>query len=82
MGNFPETVFGKTGTAQYNGQQDYSWYACFVQKTPTRAPIVVIVTVEQGGFGAVAAAPVAREILSQYFFGKSGPYQAGSSQTL
>ncbi len=82
MGNFPETVFGKTGTAQYNYQQDYSWYACFVQRTPTKPPIVVIVTVEQGGFGAVAAAPVAREILSQYFFGKPGPYQAGSSQTL
>ena len=27
-------------------------------------------TVEQGGFGAVAAAPVARQILSQWFFGK------------
>ena len=30
MGNFPQQVYGKTGTAQYNGQQDYSWYVCFV----------------------------------------------------
>jgi hypothetical protein len=38
--------------------------------------------VEQGGFGAVAAAPVAREILSQWFSGKAGKYVAGSSKTL
>jgi penicillin-binding protein 2 len=80
--NFPETMYGKTGTAQYNGQQDYSWYACFVPKTATSTPIAVVVTVEQGGFGAVAAAPVARQILSQWFFGKPGPYVAGSSKTL
>ena len=29
-GQLPEQVYGKTGTAQYNGQPDYSWYACFV----------------------------------------------------
>ncbi len=28
--NFPEPVYGKTGTAQYTNQQDYAWYACFV----------------------------------------------------
>jgi penicillin-binding protein 2 len=82
FGNFPEQVYGKTGTAQYNGQQDYSWYACFVPATATTKPIAVVVTVEQGGFGAVAAAPVAREILSQWFFGKPGPFVAGSSKTL
>jgi penicillin-binding protein 2 len=80
--NFPEQVYGKTGTAQYNGQNDYSWYACFVPASATTKPIVVVVHVEQGGFGAVAAAPVAREILSQWFFGKPGPYVAGSSKTL
>ncbi|MEA2147871.1 MAG: penicillin-binding protein 2 [Solirubrobacteraceae bacterium] len=82
FGNFPEAVYGKTGTAQYTGQQDYSWYACFVPPSATRTPIVVVVKVEQGGFGAVAAAPVARQILSQWFFGHPGPYQAGSSKTL
>ena len=78
---FPEQVYGKTGTAQYTGQQDYSWYACFVPASATTKPIVVVVHVEQGGFGAVAAAPVAREILSQWFFGKPGPYVAGTSKT-
>jgi penicillin-binding protein 2 len=82
FGNFPEQVYGKTGTAQYAGQQDYSWYACFVPASATRTPIVVVVRVEQGGFGAVAAAPVAREILSQWFFGNPGKFVAGTSRTL
>jgi penicillin-binding protein 2 len=80
--NFPEQVYGKTGTAQRNGQADQSWYACFVPATATTKPIVVVVTVEQGGFGAAAAAPAAREILSQWFFGKRGPFVAGQSKTL
>jgi penicillin-binding protein 2 len=82
FGNFPEQVYGKTGTAQYNGQQDYAWYACFVPPSATNKPIVVVVTVEQGGFGAVGAAPVAREILSQWFFSNKGQYVAGASKTL
>ncbi len=80
--NFPEQVYGKTGTAQYNGQQDYAWYACFVPASATSKPIVVVVTVEQGGFGAVGAAPVARQLLSQWFFGNRGAYVVGSSKTL
>ena len=85
FGNFPEQVYGKTGTAQYvsNGvEQDYAWYACFVPATATTKPIVVVVHVERGGFGDVAAAPVARQILSQWFFGKPGSYKSGSSATL
>jgi penicillin-binding protein 2 len=82
MGNFPEQVYAKTGTAQYNGQPDYAWYACFVPPSATRKPIVVIVHVERGGFGDVAAAPVARQILSQWFFGHPGAYQSGTSTTL
>jgi len=82
MGTFPEQVYGKTGTAQYTGQNDYSWYACFVPDWATGKPIVVVVWVERGGFGAVAAAPVARQILSQWFFGNPGKFIAGSSRTL
>jgi len=85
FGNFPEQVYGKTGTAQYitdGVEQDYAWYACFVPASATSKPIAVVVWVQQGGFGAVAAAPVAREILSQWFLGKPGPYQAGTSTTL
>jgi penicillin-binding protein 2 len=82
MGNFPQQVYGKTGTAQYTGQSDYSWYSCFVPASATSKPIEVVVWVEQGGFGAQAAAPAARQILSQWFYGTRGPYQAGSSKTL
>jgi penicillin-binding protein 2 len=82
MGDFPEAVYGKTGTAQRNGHADQSWYACFVPDTATNKPILVIVTVEQGGFGAAAAAPAARQILSQWFTGKLGPFKAGASKTL
>lgn len=81
FGNFPEAVYGKTGTAQYNGQPDYSWYACFVPASATSKPIVVVVHIERGGFGDVAAAPVARQILSQWFFGKAGAFKAGTSAT-
>jgi len=85
MGNFPEQVYGKTGTAQYISdgvEQDYAWYACFVPATATSKPIVVVVWVEQGGFGDIAAAPVARQILSEWFFGRPGVYTAGQSATL
>jgi penicillin-binding protein 2 len=81
MGNFPMKVYGKTGTAQYTNQPDYAWYACFVIDH-TNKPIVVVVHVEKGGFGDIAAAPVARQILSQWFFGTPGKYVAGSSKSL
>jgi penicillin-binding protein 2 len=58
-------VYGKTGTAQHQNQPDQSWYVCYL---PDRArPIVIAVTVEKGGFGAQAAAPVARLMASKWF---------------
>ena len=86
MGSFKEPVSGKTGTAQYFNaagvETDYAWYSCFVPATATSKPIEVTVWVEKGGFGDQAAAPVARQILSQWFFGKPGPFLSGSSATL
>ena len=79
---FPEQVYGKTGTAERGLQANQSWYVCFVPAWATSKPILVVVTVEQGGFGAQAAAPAAREILSQWFFGKRGAFVAGQSKTL
>ena len=62
---FGRTVMGKTGTAQRGNQADQSWYVAYA---PDQArPIVVAVTVEQGGFGAETAAPAARLILSDWF---------------
>ena len=71
-------VYGKTGTAQHTVGADQSWYMCYLPD-PTR-PIVIAVTVEQGGFGAETAAPIARLIASQWF-GVSKHFVAGSSKT-
>ena len=55
-------VCGKTGTAETGrGGRDHAWFTCFA---PERTPrLVVTVVVEEGGFGAVAALPVARGVL-------------------
>ena len=54
-------VCGKTGTAQRGKGADHAWFTCFAPEASPR--LVVTVLVEGGGFGAKAAAPVAREIL-------------------
>jgi len=61
-------VFGKTGTAQVTGKGDQSWYVAYSYDGPDKKrPIVVAVTVEQGGFGAERAAPIACRILKTWF---------------
>ena len=71
-------IAGKTGTAQViklktrtkNIQsipykyRDHAWFAGFAPYDDPK--IVVVVIVEHGGFGASAAAPVAREIFKAY----------------
>jgi penicillin-binding protein 2 len=65
FGSYPVAVAGKTGTAQVAGKGDYSWYASFA---PANDPkYVVVVMIEQGGEGAVAAAPAARLIYNALF---------------
>jgi penicillin-binding protein 2 len=71
-------VYGKTGTAQHTFEGDQSWYMCYIGD-PQR-PIVIAVTVEQGGFGAETAAPIARLMASQWF-GKPKKFVAGNSPT-
>ncbi len=58
-------VYGKTGTAERLGQKEQAWYMCFLPDS--KRPIVIAVTVEQGGFGDQAAAPVARLMASEWF---------------
>ena len=65
FGGFPVDVAGKTGTVEREGQSDQSWYSVVAPYPNPR--IVTIVTVEQGGFGAEAAAPAALRILEAYF---------------
>jgi penicillin-binding protein 2 len=61
---FPQASFpvaGKTGTAQAGDKQDTSVFTAFA---PANAPqFAVTVFMEEAGFGASAAAPVARRVL-------------------
>ena len=77
FGTFPKPVYGKTGTAQ-TPRGDQSWYVAYVPD-PVR-PIVVAATVESGGFGAEAAGPAVRLILSQWF-GVRKEIISGTSRT-
>ena len=58
-------VYGKTGTAERPPLTEQAWYMCYV--ADPKRPIVIAVTVEQGGFGDQAAAPVARLMASEWF---------------
>ena len=75
-------VAGKTGTAQVvraaedekeEGDEseipyEYRDHAWFVAYAPAEAPeIVVVVLVEHGGHGGSAAAPLARQVMEEYF---------------
>jgi penicillin-binding protein 2 len=63
--DFPVKIAGKTGTAEVVGKEDQSWYVALAPYPNPR--YVVAATVEQGGFGAETAAPIARLILAQLF---------------
>jgi penicillin-binding protein 2 len=76
---FPYPIYGKTGTAERAPNPDQSWYAAYVDH-PTR-PIVVVTTIERGGFGAETAAPAARLILSEWFHLRDHEFHTGASQT-
>lgn len=55
------TVAGKTGTATNPAGAAHSWFVCFAPAENPR--VVVAVIVENGGYGAAVAAPIARNVL-------------------
>ncbi|MBI5785315.1 MAG: penicillin-binding protein 2 [Rhodocyclales bacterium] len=73
---------GKTGTAQvfsYKGAEHKTEtmaahlrdHALFIAYAPAEQPTIALaVLVENGGFGAQAAAPIARQVLDYYLLGK------------
>jgi penicillin-binding protein 2 len=79
FGGFPKQIAGKTGTAERGETvEDQSWYAAMA---PYPDPdVVVVATIERGGFGADAAAPAVRDILSQYFHIKPGKIDQVSTE--
>lgn len=58
-------IAGKTGTAENPFGREHAWFVCFA---PVEEPrIAMCVFVENGGQGAVAAVPLARQILKGIF---------------
>ncbi len=55
------TVAGKTGTATNPFGASHSWFVCFAPADHPR--VVVAIVVENAGYGAEVAAPIAREVL-------------------
>lgn len=72
---FKQTLAGKTGSAETGRGTVHSWFACYAPATTPE--IVVVVLVEEAGEGAVAAVPVARQVLEVYFdlYPKRDQYQ-------
>jgi len=79
----PYKVGGKTGTAQVVGIKQNEKYdekkvaernrdhSLFIAFAPAEKPrIALALLVENGGFGAAAAAPIARQVLDYYLLGK------------
>jgi penicillin-binding protein 2 len=76
---------GKTGTAQVfslKGEKytehkvderlrDHAWFMAYAPVDQPRIAIAVLV--ENGGFGAQAAAPIARKVMDHWLLGKSDP---------
>ncbi|MDJ0556541.1 MAG: penicillin-binding protein 2 [Microcoleaceae cyanobacterium MO_207.B10] len=63
-GTIPLTA-GKTGTSEVIGQRSHSWYVGFGPAYNSKIAVAVIV--ENGGYGSVSAAPVAKKVLQTYF---------------
>jgi penicillin-binding protein 2 len=63
--NFPFKVAGKTGTAEFTGKDSHSWFVCYAPADKPRIAIAILI--EEGGSGSLAAAPVARTMLEEFF---------------
>ncbi len=61
-------VCGKTGTAENPHGKDHSWFSCFAPMENPRIAVAVIV--ENSGFGATYAAPIASLVIEKYLNGE------------
>ncbi len=66
-------ICGKTGTAQNPHGHDHSVFICFAPKDNPK--IAVAAYVENGGFGATWAAPIASLLTEMYLNGEIGEYR-------
>jgi len=72
--DFPVSIAGKTGTAENSHGNDHGWFIAYGPYEDPR--IVVVVIVEQGGFGAGSAAPIVRKIMEAAFNVNQTPMEA------
>jgi cell division protein FtsI/penicillin-binding protein 2 len=56
-------IAGKTGTAEVEQQASHAWFAGFAPYNARGRQIAFVVLVENGGYGARAAAPIAGAIV-------------------
>lgn len=79
LASLPFAVCGKTGTAQNRGQD----HSIFMGFAPMDNPkIAIAVYVENGGFGADFAVPIAGVLFEQYLTGKLSPARAKEAESL
>jgi peptidoglycan glycosyltransferase (EC 2.4.1.129) len=79
LASLPFAVCGKTGTAQNRGQD----HSVFMGFAPMDNPkIAIAVYVENGGFGADFAVPIAGVLFEQYLTGKLSPARAKEAESL
>jgi penicillin-binding protein A len=55
------TVAGKTGTATNPLGRSHAWFVCFAPAEQPRVAVAILV--ENVGYGATYAAPIARDVL-------------------
>ena len=74
-------VYGKSGSAEKRGGQDhgatYGWFTCYAEREGKPAEIAVCAMLEpaqgQNYHGGEVAAPIARQVISAYYFGLKNP---------
>jgi cell division protein FtsI/penicillin-binding protein 2 len=57
-------IAGKTGTAETSGAQSHAWFTGFAPHGSAEKRIAFAVIIENAGYGGLAAAPAAGEIVS------------------
>ena len=60
----PWRIAGKTGTAELKGSPSHAWFVGFAPYGHYRKRIAFAVIIENAGYGGLAAAPVAGEIVT------------------
>ena len=70
-------VAGKSGTAQMDPKQPFSWFSAIAKAGDKE--IVVVALVEEAGTGSQIAAPIVRRVIDQHFQVKKGEIKLGAA---